>query len=143
MKKYQGLWIAAGLAAALLCAPGASWSHCGSCGVGEAHAAAKDGKLVKKDAHVCPMSIKGAETKFENTADGIIIRITSKDKAVVEKIQAAYAKSGCKEGCTCKSCLLKKKDKKPGQVYVCPMGCHKGHAPGKCPKCGMKLKKKE
>ncbi|MFA5858862.1 MAG: heavy metal-binding domain-containing protein [Elusimicrobiota bacterium] len=26
-------------------------------------------------------------------------------------------------------------------VYICPMGEYEGNKPGKCPKCGMKLKK--
>ena len=29
----------------------------------------------------------------------------------------------------------------PAEKYVCPMGCAESDKPGKCPKCGMTLKK--
>lgn len=103
-------------------------------------------------ASACPMHMEGVEKKVENTADGITITITSKDKAVVEKLQA-HAKD---EGGECCKAKMKggkhehgkadkatKGDKAAG--FSCPMkGCYTGPntKDGRCPHCGMKLEKK-
>lgn len=93
----------------------------------------------------CPSQIAGAEVAVENSADGVVIRITAKDAAVVKKIQdkaaghfkkggqCPYSKDGakghdckeCKEGKKCEQCAAGKKDHK------CPE-CKEGK---KCEKC--------
>jgi len=45
----------------------------------------------------CPMMAKDVEKKVENTADGVAIKITSKNPETVKKIQEHVAKMG--EGC--------------------------------------------
>jgi len=45
----------------------------------------------------CPMMAKDVEKKVENTADGVAIKITSKNPETVKKIQEHIAKMG--EGC--------------------------------------------
>jgi len=150
--KYQRILFSAGLAAALFCAaPAAVRANCGSCEAGEAHHhAEKNVKKVSEHHAGCPTSVKGAEVKVENTADGVVIRITAKDKKSVEKIQSQAAKHFGKKECPqcaalkcsgkCDLCAGKKTGEKA--VYACPMSCDKSDKPGKCKKCGMKLKKK-
>lgn len=98
-------------------------------------------------ASACPMHMEGVETKVENTADGVNIKISAKDKAVVEKLQAE-AKGHVGQGCACCKGKMKGKaakgdDKAAG--FSCPMkGCYTGPntKDGRCPHCGMKLEKK-
>lgn len=81
----------------------------------------------------CPTTVPGAETKFENTADGIKVTITGKTPETVKKIQSASAnehKGHAKEG---------RKEAKAGKKYMCAMKCVEAAAPGKCPKCGMPM----
>jgi TusA-related sulfurtransferase len=69
----------------------------------------------------CPCGVKGAEKAVTNTDNGVTITITSKDPAVVKKIQDAAAKmkeGGCekcthKPGCKCKKCAAKQQGGKP------------------------------
>lgn len=84
----------------------------------------------------CPLHIEGSDVKMENIEDGVLIRVTSKDKAVVAKIQAA-AKEDAGHG---------KAKAAKGETYACPMkGCYVGPntKSGMCPHCGMKLEKKK
>ncbi len=95
---------------------------------------------------MCPMHIKGATTKVINIDNGVTIHITAEDAEIVKDIQKSAANMKESKAC-CPKQLGKAhegKDKKEA-VYICPMGekCYKGHGTkdGRCPKCGMKLKK--
>lgn len=89
-----------------------------------------------KGQHVCPMKIEGAQVNIENIADGVIIRITSRNKETIKTIQEAALKM--KAHRTTSTQDTKK------EVWVCPMGCYEGPKTndGRCPKCGMNLEKK-
>jgi len=69
-------------------------------------------------ADACPMILDGVERKVENTKDGVIITLTSKDPETVKKIQDRLAKMkdvppGMKKtsesGEMCADCPMKKK----------------------------------
>jgi len=49
----------------------------------------------------CPMMSKDVEKKIENTPDGVIVRLTSKNPETVKKLQEHFAKmaAGCICGC--------------------------------------------
>ena len=99
----------------------------------------------------CPGQIAGAEVVVENSADGVIVRISAKDPAVVTQIQEKAAEHfkkkdgkcpGCKGDKKCPKCAGKGKKGEMKAKYVCPMkDGGMGDKPGKCPKCGMDMKK--
>lgn len=117
MKNIQKLGLAAVLVAvAALSYPVVTRSACGSCGA-EASSEAKAAKKGCPFSHkhrgacghhgkFCPGKIPGADVKVEKISNGIIVRITSKDKTVVKKIHASAAKIGKK---SCKACAAGKK----------------------------------
>lgn len=86
----------------------------------------------------CPTTVPGAETKFRNIENGIVVTITGKTPGVVKQIQEASAREhaggpaahGKREG---------KKEAKAAKKYMCAMKCVEAAAPGKCPKCGMPM----
>ncbi|MCX5792051.1 MAG: hypothetical protein NTY45_07525 [Elusimicrobia bacterium] len=89
----------------------------------------------------CPARVQGAETKIENTPDGVKVLITGKFPGIIKKIQEASAKEhmkapAAKEG---------PKEAKAAHKYVCPMHCPGGVSdkPGPCPKCGMAMAEKK
>ncbi|OGS13988.1 MAG: hypothetical protein A2234_05405 [Elusimicrobia bacterium RIFOXYA2_FULL_58_8] len=83
----------------------------------------------------CPTTVPGAETTFENTPAGILVKITGKTPETVKLIQAAAAKEFVKtDG---------KADAKVSKKYACPMNCAASDKPGKCPKCGMPMEEKK
>ena len=79
----------------------------------------------------CPSQLDGAQTIVENTPDGVNVHITSKDPAVIKKIQESAVEHFKKDPTTAKA---------HKHHYVCPMGCGSSDKPGKCPKCGMEMK---
>lgn len=90
----------------------------------------------------CPGRVEGAESKIENTAEGIKVFVTGKTPAVVKLIQEASArehggpvKAGKKAGA--------KKEAKAAVKYMCAMKCVEADKPGKCPKCGMPMQEKK
>ena len=87
-----------------------------------------------------PGRVEGAETKFENTADGAKVLITGKTPDVIKKIQEVSAKEHMKAGPGQKEGT---KEAKTSKKYVCPMGCAQSDKPGKCPKCGMQMTEKK
>ncbi len=89
----------------------------------------------------CPGRVEGAESRIENTADGVKVLITGKTPEVIKKIQAAAAKEH-NPGAAAKQV---KKEAKASGKYICPMGCPGGVSdkPGKCPKCGMRMQEKK
>lgn len=89
----------------------------------------------------CPGRVKGAESKIENTADGVKVLLTGKTPEVVKKIQAASAKEHMKAGCPGEK--ESKKEAKASKKYACPMNCATSDKPGKCPKCGMAMVEKK
>ena len=116
MKRMTGTCLAGGLAVALLlAAPGASlWAHCGSCGVGggKAHKHQKQAVKAEKSGPAascllknCPMRVHGADVKVKNVSDGVVIRLTSKDKGTIKTIQANAANVS---GKSCACCFGKK-----------------------------------
>lgn len=169
MKKISAVFRAVGflILAAGVCAPAAGYAEkaaaaaecpCGKdCGCAEGKGKCACGKTCAcraegkkhvcgpecKHAHAaatCPAHVPGAEVKVENAADGIVIRVTAKEKAAVEKIQAAGAKMA--EGKCCGMHGRGKAAKTGG--WSCPMkGCYSGEKTkdGKCPHCGMELKR--
>jgi len=117
----------------------------------------------------CPSQIEGASVAVENSAEGVIVRITAKDPAAIKKIQdaaaehfkkgaacpdckdgkkcakckegkKAHACKACKEGKKCAKCAGKDGKADAKAKFVCPMGCASSDKPGKCPKCNMDLK---
>ena len=91
----------------LFLAPAALRAHCGHCGVGE-DAPKKEAKVGKhacglECAHKrksCPAHVDGAKVKVEKTDEGVVIRISAKDKDAVAKIQAAAEKMAKGECCS-------------------------------------------
>lgn len=83
---------------------------------------------------MCPMMLEGADVEITNIKNGVMVKITSKDPAVVKKIQEQTAKM--KEHSS--------KPKETKEVWICTMGCYEGPKTkdGRCPKCGMNLEKK-
>lgn len=56
------------------------------------------------------------------------------------RLQAGAGHEGCGDPVVAKQ----EKGKSPkGSVWVCPMKCYEGDKKGKCPTCGMKLKKEQ
>jgi YHS domain-containing protein/TusA-related sulfurtransferase len=97
---------------------------------GMRHMEMKPGEKAGCDMANCPMMLKDLDKKIENTKDGVIITLTSKNPETVKKIQehAAMMKEG-------KCCLMGKSggDAKTGKEEEgCPMA----------KKCPMKDKKK-
>lgn len=93
---------------------------------------------------MCPMHITGAKVKVKNTKTGVIIYITAVEKLpdVVKKIQMAAAHM--KESKCCPYSSGKAHEAKGKKaLWVCPMGDYEGPMTkdGRCPNCGMKLKK--
>ncbi|MFA6316935.1 MAG: hypothetical protein WC943_05905 [Elusimicrobiota bacterium] len=134
MKQRRLEWFFAGAAvffAFAIVAVNSALADCGGCGKdmgkGKAHAA-------------CSCMVPGAEVAVTNIENGVTITITAKDKEAVRKIQemaADYGKAALK-GCPFM-------EGKKERLYECGMGPKCYHGPktgdGKCPKCGMKLKK--
>lgn len=86
----------------------------------------------------CPMQVKGAEIKVENTADGAVLRITSNDPKVVKRIQEQCAKMQ-------EDHSKIKQESSGSKKFVCPMKCEgikTYEKSGKCPKCNMDMEKK-
>lgn len=55
----------------------------------------------------------------------------------------AFAAEGC-SGCahaTVAAATTQPTTQPAGEKYACPMGCVQSDKPGKCPKCGMEMKK--
>jgi len=92
-------------------------------------------------APACPGRVEGAESRIENTADGVKVFITGKTPEAIAKIQAASAKEHMKAGCPEKK--EGKKEAKAAKKYICPMKCAESDKPGKCPKCGMDMTEKK
>lgn len=84
----------------------------------------------------CPTTVPGAETKVENTADGIKVMITGKTPEVVKQIQSASAREHKAAGAAKPAA---KKEAKAAKKYTCAMKCVVSDKPGKCPKCGMPM----
>jgi TusA-related sulfurtransferase len=94
-------------------------------------------KQPKAQAPACPMMVEGARVLVANLSDGVTIRITAKDPAVVKRIQAAASEMARRAEAASPA--------PAGQaVYACPMGDYEGpRTPdGRCPKCGMDLKRR-
>jgi hypothetical protein len=85
----------------------------------------------------CPTTIPGAETKVENTADGVKVLITGKTPEVIKQIQEASAREHMGHGAAVKEEV--KKEAKAKTKYTCAMKCVISEKPGKCPKCGMPM----
>lgn len=89
----------------------------------------------------CPMMIEGAEVTTENISDGVVVKITSKDKEVVDKIQKSAGKM--------KECNKEKKSgmmdnmKKNEQVEKEEMKTNDKNEIVTCPVMGSKIKKSE
>lgn len=91
----------------------------------------------------CPSLPKDAVVSYENTAAGVIVRTTSKNPESVKAIQAKHAAGGHK----CSGKHAKEKPSAPeakgAAKYACKMNCAESDKPGKCPGCGMEMKKKK
>lgn len=88
----------------------------------------KKGAAAKSCGMDCPTHMEGADVSVANIANGVTVTITTKDAAKVKELQEKAAKH------------FAKKEKAAG--WICPMGCAASDKPGKCPKCGMDMKKK-
>ncbi|OGR73230.1 MAG: hypothetical protein A2089_03080 [Elusimicrobia bacterium GWD2_63_28] len=86
----------------------------------------------------CPTTVPGAETRFRNVENGIVVTITGKTPEVVRKIQAASAMEHA-GGPAARGKHEGKKEAKAAKKYMCAMKCVEAAAPGKCPKCGMPM----
>jgi len=80
----------------------------------------KPGEKMAGGMATCPMMLQDVEKKFENTKDGVVITLTSKNPETVKKIQehAAMMKEG--------KCPMMGKSAEPGKTGAgeegCPMG---------------------
>jgi len=88
----------------------------------------------------CPGRVEGAESKIENTADGVKVFITGKTPEIIKRIQMASAKEHMKAGPAKKPAA---KQAQASKKYACPMKCAEADKPGKCPKCGMDMTEKK
>lgn len=57
------------------------------------------------------------------------------------RLQAGVGHEGCGDVAAMKEVKRDNGKSPKGSVWVCPMKCYEGDKKGKCPKCGMKLKK--
>lgn len=97
--------LAAGLAAALLM-PSALRAHCGHCGMGDEKKSEASQKHDCKGncpmhSAKCPAKVEGAQVTVTDSAEGVTIVITAKDKDAVKKIQEAakmMAEGKCCDG---------------------------------------------
>lgn len=85
----------------------------------------------------CPTAVPGAETKVENTADGIKVVIAGKTPEVIKQIQTASAREH--KGHEAHGKPAAKKEAKAAKKYTCAMKCVTADKPGKCPRCGMPM----
>ena len=82
-----------------------------------------------------------------NTKHGVVINISATDPPTDKMLQVAaiHMVMGCgASGCShCGNKVAKSCETKDKPVYACPKGCYKGAKTkdGRCPKCGMDLKK--
>ena len=95
----------------------------------------------------CACAMEGAETKVENTADGVKITITGKTPEAAKKIQEAVSKKHAGKDCDCggkhagKHAAKGIDEAKAANAAKAAKKCPGGESdkPGKCPKCGMPL----
>ena len=85
----------------------------------------------------CPTTVPGAETRIENTADGIKVLVTGKTPEVIKQIQTASAREH--KGAEAHAKPAAGKQARAAKKYTCAMKCVVSDKPGKCPKCGMPM----
>jgi YHS domain-containing protein len=128
MKAKLSLFV--GILAVALILPGLVQANCGSCegtkgeGSGHKHVGSmskhagsdtkrmEECKKMNEGKAMCPSYMEGADIKVKNVKNGVEVRITSKDKAVVKKIQERAKK--CLE---CKDKIAKAGE----EMVTCPV----------------------
>ncbi len=80
----------------------------------------KPGEKMAAGTCNCPMMLEDVEKKFENTKDGVVVTLTSKNPETVKKIQehAAMMKEG--------KCPMMGKSAEPGKSGAADEGCPMG-----------------
>ncbi|MEK6543437.1 MAG: hypothetical protein AABZ44_03270 [Elusimicrobiota bacterium] len=98
----------------------------------------KDHKGKEHHDMVCPMKIAGAQVRVNEIESGVVIHITSEDPVVIKKIQITASQMLKQHA------AIPENNATAAATYTCPMGCYTGPKTqdGRCPKCGMNLKKR-